>query len=162
MALLPSVPTLGTSRRSLVVPVPWKETWTTVVDGGADAWHRTALPLRFRALVDLLAGGEGAAWPAPGRPLRAGDRSGFWIVLEAEARTLALRASVRSPVDVTLRTTVAEPRPGRSRITQEVSVGIDDPLGAAYAVADLPARELLLLLVQRRLRADVLRAAARA
>ena len=144
---------MTTSRRSAVVSSPVAEVWDVVASGAAGPqWYVDAAPFVFRGALDRLVGGEGRRHRPPGRPrLAMGDRVGFWRVVEADHRAhrLLLEAEVRAPGRVTLEATVA-PEPASDEATHAASVltltitlepqGV---LGAAYLVADLPARAVV-------------------
>jgi hypothetical protein len=119
-------------------------------------WYADALPLRFRGVLDRVAGG-GPPQPPPGRPLlEAGDRAGFWLVEESTPSSLALRAEVRAPGVVRLVTSWA-PDGDRTRVGQSVTFEPDGWLGRAYLVADIGAREAVVELTHRRLLRDLTR-----
>lgn len=147
---------LTSSERTGHVGLDPDAAWSVVACGeSGPRWYTDALPLRFRAALDRLAGGRGADRPAPGRPLlEAGDTVGFWEVRRADGRVLDLRAVVRAPGTVRLRTTLAADGAG-TRVTQRVSFAPSGLLGTAYLLADLPAREAVVELVHRRLLADL-------
>ncbi len=111
----------------------------------------------------MLARGRDRGHPAPGtRTLSAGDRAGFWAVLEADpdARRLVMEATVRAPGRVVFRTEVTPVVTGGCELTQSVTFHPAGLLGVTYLVVDLPAREVLTEWVHRRTCADVRRGAA--
>lgn len=159
---------LTSSRRRSTAPVEPAAAWRVVASGeDRGQWYVDAAPFVFRAGVDRLVGGTGADAPPPGRPLlAAGDDAGFWTVTAADAPStttggtapgrLELVARVRAPGRVTLTVEVtAGPRPGTSAVTTTVHLAPRGVVGAAYLLADLPARETLTALVHRRLLRDV-------
>ncbi len=120
-------------------------------------WYVDAAPFVVRGGLDRLLGGSGRAWPPPGAELlAAGDRAGFWRVEEsdAERRRLVLVAEVRAPGTVTLSTEVVPDVEG-CLVRQTVRLDPSGVLGAAYLLADLPAREAVLELTHRRLLRDL-------
>ncbi len=142
----------------LARPVDW--VWSVVASGRTGPqWYVEAAPLVFRGAVDRLVGGGGRRWAPPGTDLlRAGDRAGFWEVAEAEhaapTRRLVLRAQVRAPGVVELET-LAEALPaGSTRLSQTTRFAPRGLAGAAYLLADLPAREAVSELTHRRLLSD--------
>lgn len=150
-------PTVHTSTRASVVETRADEAWAVVVDGGPHAWHVDALPLVVRGGLDRLVGGAGRRRPAPDAgPLAVGDRPGLWRVESLREPglltrgELRLRALVRAPGVVTL-TTAVEPLESGCRIVQSVRLDPHGLLGRAYLAADLPAREVVIELVHRRL-----------
>ncbi|MDN4173474.1 DUF2867 domain-containing protein [Nocardioides sp. SOB77] len=154
---------LRTTRRASRVPLPADHAWAVVACGLAGSrWYVDAGPLVVRGLIDRLAGGAGRRWEVPDRPLLVrGDTVGFWRVWEVEeepagTRRLVLVADLRSPGRVTLTTTVAPDGPTGCRLEQEVRLDPDGIVGAAYLLADLPARETVAELVHRRVLRDVL------
>ena len=154
-------PGLSATSRSSDLEVLAATAWRVVANGhDRHQWYADAAPLVARGWLDRALGGIGRPWRPPGTPvLSSGDRAGFWEVEEAdhEARRLVLRAAVRAPGEVRMATSV-DPLDGvRCRLTQRVSFTPDGVLGRAYLVADLPAREVLLELVNRRLLDDVRR-----
>lgn len=159
------LPTLHASRRHTDLAVGAAQAWSVVASGSQGRhWYVDAAPLVFRGRLDRLLGGAGADRLPPGRALlRAGDRVGFWEVREAGAgpdgtagHRLVLRARVRAPGEVLL-TTEVTPLPAGCRVGQAVSFAPEGLAGRAYLLADLPAREVLLELVHRRLLAEVRR-----
>ncbi|MBD8868236.1 DUF2867 domain-containing protein [Nocardioides donggukensis] len=147
---------LTTSTRSTAVPMPPESAYAVVASGRpGPQWYADAAPLVLRGALDRVLGGPGRRWPAPDRPLLSrGDRVGFWRVVAAGDGVLDLEAEVRAPGSVRLRTEVLPDGPG-SRVDQRVSFAPDGLLGAAYLLADLPARETLIALVHRRLLRDL-------
>lgn len=141
--------------------MPAASAWRVAASGlDRPQWYVDAGPLVVRGSLDELLGGAGRRWRPPGTPvLSTGDRAGFWEVAEADhaARRLVLRAAVRAPGEVLLETRVGDLGEGRSLLAQRVSFTPDGLPGRAYLVLDLPAREVLLELVHRRLVADVRR-----
>lgn len=141
--------------------MPASAVWRVAANGlERPQWYVDAAPLVARGWIDRGLGGIGRPWRPPGTPvLSTGDRAGFWDVEEADhdARRLVLRARVRAPGEVVLTTTVAPLGDTSSRLTQRVTFTPSGVLGHAYLVTDVPARELLLELVHRRLLADVRR-----
>lgn len=135
--------------------------WRVVANGrDRPQWYVDAAPLVFRGAVDVALGGGGRRWRPPGTPvLSTGDRAGFWEVEEADhdARRLVLRAVVRAPGEVLLRTTVTPLDDGSCRLAQRIAFTPSGLLGHAYRLADLPAREAVAELVHRRLLSDVRR-----
>ncbi len=154
-------PGLSGTSRSSEPKVGAGAAWRVVANGhDRHQWYVDAAPLVARGWVDRGLGGVGRPWRPPGTPvLSTGDRAGFWAVEEAdhEAHRLVLRAAVRAPGEVRLTTTVEPLGDERCRIAQRVSFAPYGVLGRVYLVADLPAREVLLELVHRRLLADVRR-----
>ncbi|MCL8023944.1 DUF2867 domain-containing protein [Nocardioides bruguierae] len=155
--------TATSSTRTTRVPFSAQVTYRAVASAAAGPhWYLDAAPLRLRGALDRLLGGAAPASPS-GRPLlRAGERAGFWRVLQAGRATdghrLLLEAEVRAPGRVTLETVVSPAAPGRDAgavLTQTVTLAPAGLLGAAYLVADLPAREALLEVVHRRTVAEV-------
>lgn len=151
---------LRTTCRATTLPVPADHAWSVVASAlDGPRWYVDAGPLVVRGLLDRLAGGGGRRWPVPGRArLERSDTAGFWRVFEAdhEERRLVLVADVRSPGRVTLTSTVTEVDSERCRLEQEVRLDPDGLVGAAYLLADLPARETVAELVHRRAVRDVL------
>lgn len=141
--------------------MPAGAAWRVVANGrDRPQWYVDAAPLVARGWIDRGLGGIGRPWRPPGTPvLSTGDRAGFWDVEEADhdARHLVLRARVRAPGVVLLTSTVTPLDDGRCRLTQRVSFTPAGLLGRAYLVTDVPAREVLLELVHRRVLADVRR-----
>ena len=119
-------------------------------------WYVDALPLVVRGGIDRLLGGDGRRWPAPDRDLlQRGDRVGFWSVVRSRTDELALRAEVRAPGEVVLTSRLTALSPTRTRVDQTVTFHPSGLLGAAYLLADLPAREAVIELVHRRLLRDL-------
>ncbi|WP_205471995.1 DUF2867 domain-containing protein [Nocardioides sp. SYSU D00038] len=149
---------LTSSSRSSTLAIPVEEGWVRLAAAGAEPrWYVDAAPLRFRGLVDRLVGGGGRRWPVPEHPLlRAGDRAGFWHVVEADrrARRLVLVADVRSPGRVELTSTLRARSTGCT-LTQTVRLAPQGLVGAAYLLADLPAREAVVELTHRRTRTEL-------
>lgn len=155
---------LRRTRRASTLPVPADHAWAVVACGLAGSrWYVDAGPLVVRGLIDRLAGGAGRRWSVPDRPLLVrGDTVGFWRVWEVEddpgsgTHRLVLVAALRSPGRVTLTTTVTAEGATACRVEQEVRLDPDGIVGAAYLLADLPARETVTELVHRRVVRDVL------
>ena len=147
---------LRCSSRATLVQRPAAHVREIVANGRAGAhWYLDAAPLVFRAGVDRLLGGDGRRWPSPDRDLlRAGDRVGFWEVRRSTADELVLVALVRAPGEVVL-TVGLEPVGETTRLTLTVCFAPSGPLGWAYVLADLPAREAVVELVHRRLLRDL-------
>ncbi|WP_090859915.1 DUF2867 domain-containing protein [Nocardioides lianchengensis] len=154
-------PGLSGTSRSSELEVSANDVWRVVANGhDRPQWYVDAAPFVARRALDRALGGAGRPWRPPGTPvLSTGDRAGFWLVEEADhaARRLVLRAEVRAPGEVRLESLVAGLGDGRSLLVQRVSFAPTGLLGRAYLVADLPAREVLLELVHRRLLDDVRR-----
>lgn len=154
-------PGLSGTSRSSDLAVSASAAWRVVANGhDRPQWYVDAAPFVARGALDSLLGGAGRPWRPPGTPvLETGDRAGFWEVEEADhaARRLVLRAAVRAPGEVVLETLVARLGDDTSMLVQRVSFTPAGLLGRAYLVADLPAREVLLELVHRRVVADVRR-----
>lgn len=138
---------LTTSGRSAVVASEPERVWDVVASGAAGSqWYVDAAPFVFRGALDRVVGGAGRSHRPPGRPrLATGDRAGFWRVLEADhrARRLLLEAEVRAPGRVTLEVTVTphdEPGSPSSDVDMTIRLEPHGIVGAAYLVADLPAR----------------------
>ncbi|GEP39862.1 hypothetical protein NPS01_35250 [Nocardioides psychrotolerans] len=152
--------TLRTTTRESRLPVPAQQAWAVVASGRAGPqWYVDAAPFVVRGGIDRLVGGAGRAWPPPDTALLAtGDRAGFWRVAEAdlEQRHLVLVAEVRAPGTVTLLTDVLPDVEG-CLVRQTVRLDPSGLLGAAYLLADLPAREAVLELTHRRLLHDLAR-----
>lgn len=138
-----------------------EQAWAVVADGRpGPRWYVDAAPLVFRAALDRVVGGTGAIATPPARGvLTTGDRAGFWEVSDAdhEQHSLVLTALVRAPGTVVLTTTV-EPTSRGCLLRQTVGLQPEGLLGAAYLLADLPARALVMELTQRRLVSDILAA----
>ena len=143
--------TLTTSTRSADVDLPVAEVWDIVASGASGPqWYVDAAPFVFRGALDRLVGGAGRRHRPPGRSrLATGDRVGFWRVVEADHRDrrLLLEAQVRAPGRVTLEAVVG---PGgtlgddaASLVTLTITLEPRGLLGAAYLVADLPARAVV-------------------
>lgn len=157
---------LRTTRRASTLPLPADHAWAVVACGlEGSRWYVDAGPLVVRGLIDRLVGGGGRRWSVPDRPLLVrGDTVGFWRVWEVTdgpgepggTRRLVLVADVRSPGRVTLTTTITPDGASGCRLEQEVRLDPDGLVGAAYLLADLPAREAVAELVHRRVVGDVL------
>ena len=147
---------LLSSSRSTVVDHGPDHVWAVVACGRPGArWYVDSAPFAVRGALDRLVGGAGRRWPVPDRDLlRTGDEVGFWRVTGADDRELVLAAAVRAPGAVTLTTTVTPEGTG-TRLDQRVTFRPDGLLGAAYLLADLPAREAVIGLVHRRLLQDL-------
>lgn len=148
------------SRRVSTHPLGVDEVWRVVAGAGPGRhWYADAAPFVVRGAIDRVVLGGGRRWPVPDGPLlRAGDRAGFWLVRAAGDRPgghrLVLEAAVRAPGTVTL-TVLVTARETGCEIDLQVRLDPRGVLGAAYLLADLPAREVLLELVDRRIRADL-------
>jgi hypothetical protein len=155
------VPGLRSSTRSSDLPLPIDEVWPVVATGEQRfQWYVDAVPVVVRGAVDRLLGGAGRRWDPPGtRLLRHGDRAGFWRVVRAThdgpVRLLVLEAEVRAPGTVRLTTTAEALDDATTRLVQTVTLRPDGLLGLAYLVADLPAREAVVGLAHRHLRAEL-------
>ncbi len=151
--------TLRTTSRTSELPIAARDVWREVASGRiGEQWYVDAAPLVFRGGVDRLLGGEGRRWPPPGTPILAtGDTAGFWRVTEAdpELRRLVLEADVRAPGRVVLTSSVTPSGRQRCEVSQTITFEPTGWLGTAYLLADLPAREVVLELVHRRLLADL-------
>ena len=149
------------STRATHLDRPAAEVWSTVTAaGGQDRWFTTAAPFVVRGAIDRLLGGAGRRWPVPDAArLTTGDRAGFWRVAQVDdpARILRLEAAVRAPGVVAMTTTV-EPTLAGSTLTQAISFTPAGPVGAAYLLVDLPARELVVELAHRATLDEVSRA----
>ncbi|MGA8846463.1 MAG: DUF2867 domain-containing protein [Nocardioides sp.] len=143
--------TLTTTTRSADVGLPIDEVWDVVASGtSGPQWYVDAAPFVFRGALDRLVGGAGRRHRPPGRSrLATGDRVGFWRVLDADhrERRLLLEAQVRAPGRVRLEAIVS---PGgsigdeaASVVTLTITLEPRGLLGAAYLVADLPARAVV-------------------
>ncbi len=146
--------TLTTSTRSARVAGAPDEVWDVVASGAAGSqWYVDAAPFVFRGALDRLVGGAGRRHRPPGRPrLATGDQVGFWRVAQADhqARRLLLEAQVRAPGRVTLEAVVTPDGPlggpiadAGSAIGLTITLEPKGVLGAAYLVADLPARAVV-------------------
>ncbi len=138
------------------------EAWKVVANGReGPRWYVEAAPLVLRATIDRVLGGPGADAPPPGRPLlREGDRAGFWDVTGADGSCLELCARVRVPGVVRLTVEVdAASDQDASTVTTTIALEPRGLVGAAYLVADLPAREALAALTHRRLVGELRHAA---
>lgn len=166
------LPRPGVSERHVQVEVPLATAWRTVAarpspDG--ERWYADAAPLAFRARLDDAARTVlGPPPPAPVAPpgptagdglLRPGDEAGFWTVLEADpaAYRLRLHARVHAPGTVRLSVWLTElsGRAGTCRVHVRIGLRPRGLVGAGYLLADLPAREVVVEGVARRLAADV-------
>jgi len=151
---------LHSSRRVSTVPLGPDAVWAVVAGAGPGRhWYADAAPFVVRGAIDRAVLGGGRRWPVPDGPLlRAGDRAGFWVVRAAGDRPgghrLVLEAAVRAPGTVTL-TVLVTARDEGTEIDLQVRFDPAGVLGAAYLLADLPAREVLLELVDRRIRNDL-------
>lgn len=151
---------LHSSRRVSTVPLGPDEVWAVVAGAGPGRhWYADAAPFVVRGAIDRAVLGGGRRWPVPDGPLlRAGDRAGFWVVRAAGDRPgghrLVLEAAVRAPGTVTL-TVLVTARDEGTEVDLQVRFDPAGVLGTAYLLADLPAREVLLELVDRRIRADL-------
>lgn len=152
---------LRSSRRSSDVDLPVDAVWQVAASGrSGPQWYVDAAPFVFRGAVDRLAGGAGRRWDPPGTPLLAtGDRAGFWLVTGAghrgTRRRLVLEAQVRAPGTVRLTTEVEALADQRARLVQTISFAPRGFLGAAYLLADVPAREAVIEVTHRRLLGDL-------
>ena len=151
---------LHTSRRVSTVPRTPDEVWAVVAGAGPGRhWYVDAAPFVLRGAIDRAVLGGGRRWPVPDGPLlAAGDRAGFWVVRAAGTRPsghqLVLEAAVRAPGLVPL-TLLVGAVGGGTEIDLRIRFDPDGLLGAAYLLADLPAREVLTALVDRRILADL-------
>ena len=138
-----------------------EDVWRVAASGACGRhWYVDAAPFVFRGGVNRLVGGRGRRWDPPGTPLlAAGDRAGFWSVVAAahaeHERRLVLEAVVRAPGTVRLTTEAWALSPTQTRLVQTVHFAPRGPLGAAYLLADLPAREAVIELTHRRLLSDL-------
>jgi hypothetical protein len=150
---------LRTSSRTSEIDLPIADARAVVASGRrGPQWYADAAPFVVRGALDRLVGGAARHEP-PGRALlEPGDRAGFWLVLASTPTELLLEAEVRAPGTVTLRTTLTDVRPRRTRVEQTVALAPSGVLGHAYLLADLPAREAVIELAHRHLR-HALRAA---
>ncbi len=144
---------LTTSTRSSDLPVPPDVAWSALTRGGSGPHWYAGGPFTLRAVLDGLVGGERPVHP-PDRSLETGDRAYFWEVTRADPHVLELRARVRAPGTVTLRSTVTGTG-ARCRLTQTTRFVPSGVLGAGYLLVDLPGREALLALVHRRTREEI-------
>ena len=135
--------TLTTSSRSAVVAWSPAAAWDLVASGeSGPQWYVDAAPFVVRGAIDRFLGGAGRRHRPPGRArLAAGDRVGFWHVVEADHRhrRLLLEAEVRAPGRVTLEAGV-KAADDTSVISLTIAIEPRGVLGAAYLIADLPAR----------------------
>ena len=147
---------LLTSSRASTVDHDPDQVWAVVACGRpGPRWYADAVPFVVRGALDRLLGGAGRRWPAPDRDLlAAGDAVGFWRVVRADDGVLDLEAVVRAPGRVRLRTEV-RPDGAVARVSQAVTFEPHGVLGAAYLLADLPAREAVIALAHRRLLHDL-------
>jgi hypothetical protein len=149
---------LTTSTRSTPVDLPADEVWERLVSAGArHRWYADAAPFVLRGAIDRLLGGAGRRWPVPERRLlERGDRTGFWAVSTCDHTRLrlVLEAQVRAPGTVLLESRVTE-EPDGSRLLQSVTFEPRGLVGAAYLLADLPAREAVIELAHRAALAEV-------
>ncbi len=148
---------ITSSSRTSVVHLPVADVRAVVASGRrGPQWYADALPLVARGGIDRLLGGAGRRWPAPDRELlEPGDRVAFWTVTRSTADELVLRAEVRAPGEVVLTTRLTPVDARRTRVEQTVALHPSGLLGAAYLVADLPAREAVIELTHRRLLRDL-------
>ena len=148
---------LHTSTRATEVALPLTQVRQVVANGEAGPhWYVDALPWVVRGGLDRVLGGEGRRWPPPGRELlQAGDRAGFWQVLGSSADELLLRAEVRAPGVVELRTVLLPAGPAATRVEQTVSFEPAGLVGRLYLLVDLAAREAVIELAHRRLLRDL-------
>lgn len=166
------LPRPGVSERHVQVDVPLADAWRTVAarpSRDRERWYADAAPLAFRARLDDAARTVlGPPPPAPVAPpgptagdglLRPGDEAGFWTVLEADpaAYRLRLHARVHAPGTVRLSVWLTElsGRTGTCRVHVRIGFRPRGLVGATYLLADLPAREVVVEGVARRLAADV-------
>lgn len=171
------LPRPGVSERHVRVDVPLADAWRVVAAPpapGSGRWYADAAPLAFRGRLDDAArtvlGPPPAAPVAPPGPaageglLRPGDEAGFWTVLEADpaAYRLRLHARVHAPGTVRMSAwlTGLSGMPGACRVHVRIGFRPRGLVGAGYLVADLPAREVVVEGVARRLAADVAAGAA--
>lgn len=156
-----ALPRLLSSQRSSAVTGTPDLVWDAVIAaGGQSRWYVDAAPWVVRGGLDRLVGGSGRQWPVPtSERLHTGDRAGFWRVLEADhdRHRLVLEAAVRAPGRVTLTTWLEPLDEGRCTLRQRVEFTPSGVLGTLYLVADLPAREAVIALCHRRIRAEILR-----
>ena len=151
---------LHTSRRVSTVAGTPDEVWSVVAGAGPGRhWYVDAAPFVLRGAIDRAVLGGGRRWPVPAAPLlAAGDRAGFWLVRAAGTRPaghrLVLEAAVRAPGMVRLTVLVSAVEDG-TEVDLQVRFDPAGILGTAYLLADLPAREVLTGLVDRRIRADL-------
>lgn len=151
---------LRTSSRTSTVALPPDAVRAVVASGRrGPQWYVDAVPLLARGSLDRLLGGEPGHEP-PGRALlEPGDRAGFWTVETSTPSELVLRAVVRAPGTVTLRTAMTPQGSDGTRVEQEVAFAPSGVLGRLYLLADLPAREAVIELTHRHLLAALRRAA---
>ena len=148
------------SRRVSTHSLGVEDVWRVVAGAGPGRhWYADAAPFVVRGAIDRAVLGGGRRWPVPEGPLlRAGDRAGFWLVRAAGDRPgghrLVLEAAVRAPGTVTLTVLVSAHEQG-SEIDLQVRLDPRGVLGAAYLLADLPAREAVVERTHRRLVGDV-------
>lgn len=143
---------LLSSTRATVVDRPLSEVRAVVAGGRAGRhWYVDALPFVVRGGIDRAVGGAGRRWPPPDTELlAAGDRVGFWHVVTSSPAELLLRADVRAPGVVELRTRLRAAGSG-TEVEQTVTFDPRGWWGTAYLLADLPAREAVIELTHRRL-----------
>ncbi len=115
----------------------------------------TGTSTRCRSWSAAVSTGRSAAPAVGGRrrtpsSLAAGDRVGFWHVVTSSPAELLLRADVRAPGVVELRTRLRAAGSG-TEVEQTVTLDPRGWWGAAYLLADLPAREAVIELTHRRL-----------
>ena len=148
---------MTSSSRTSTVDLPAEDVRAVVASGRrGPQWYADALPLVARGGIDRLLGGEGRRWPAPDRELlETGDRVAFWTVTRSTADELVLRAEVRAPGEVVLTTRLVALDAWHTHVEQTVVFHPSGLLGAAYLLADLPAREAVVELVHRRLLRDL-------
>ena len=156
-----TTPRLRSSQRSSTIAGSPNAVWNAVVAaGGQPRWYVDAAPWVVRGGLDRLVGGSGRQWPVPAAEvLHGGDRAGFWRVLEADhdRHRLVLEAEVRAPGRVTLTTWLEPLDEARCTLRQRVAFTPSGVLGTLYLVVDLPAREAVIALCHRRIRAQILR-----
>jgi Protein of unknown function (DUF2867) len=152
--------TLKASSRSSELSVRAADAWAALASGRrGERWYVVAAPFVVRGAIDRVLGGAGRRWHPPGRPLLVtGDTAGFWRVVDADddLRRLVLRAEVRAPGRVLLTSCVTPSGRSSCVLRQTVSFEPAGLLGAAYLMADLPAREVVMELAHRRAIAEVL------
>lgn len=145
---------LFSSARTSSLAVTPDVAWERLVAGGPGPhWYVDAAPFTFRAALDRLVGGGPLVRPPDGG-LAAGDRAGFWTVEHAADGLLLLLARVRAPGRIRMSCEVSAEGDG-TRLRQEVTFHPHGPLGVAYLLSDLPARETLISLVHSRTRREL-------